>query len=118
MPFLVEIAGMTVAIYWFVIRTRNAANVATDLCDVANDVRRAIRLQQTLASAHNALTYNTIMSIFVTPEVGRSEPGRPAGRSDHWAATARAADRIHHFKADGSDQPTTAFSPDNNFAGW
>lgn len=43
MPFLIGIVGIAVAIYWFVIRTRNAANVATDLFDVANDVRLAAR---------------------------------------------------------------------------
>lgn len=43
MPFLIGLAGIAVAIYWFVIRTRNTANVATDLMDVANDVRLAAR---------------------------------------------------------------------------
>ena len=43
MPFLIGIVGFAIAIYWFVIRTRNAANVATDLIDVANDVRLAAR---------------------------------------------------------------------------
>jgi hypothetical protein len=43
MPFLIGLVGIAVAIYWFFVRSRNAANVATDLFDVANDVRLAAR---------------------------------------------------------------------------
>jgi hypothetical protein len=43
MPFLVGIFGIAFAFYWFVMRTKNAAHIATDLMDVANDVRLAAR---------------------------------------------------------------------------
>ncbi len=43
MPVLIAILGAAVAVYFFVIRARNAANMAGDLVDVANDVRLAAR---------------------------------------------------------------------------
>lgn len=43
MPILIAILGALVAVYFFVMRARNAANVAGDLIDVANDVRLAAR---------------------------------------------------------------------------
>lgn len=43
MPILIAIAGAALAFYFFVIRARNTADVATDLIDVANDVRLAAR---------------------------------------------------------------------------
>lgn len=43
MHILIAAAGIALAIYFFVIRTRNAANVASDVVDMANDVRLAAR---------------------------------------------------------------------------
>ena len=43
MPFIIAALGAAVAIYFFVIRARNAAHMATELADVANDVRLAAR---------------------------------------------------------------------------
>lgn len=43
MPFLIALIGAAGAIYFFVMRARNAADMATDLMDVANDVRLAAR---------------------------------------------------------------------------
>jgi hypothetical protein len=42
-PFLLGIVGIAAAVYFFVIRARNAANIATDVVDMANDVRLAAR---------------------------------------------------------------------------
>ncbi|WP_411891115.1 hypothetical protein [Yoonia sp. SDW83-1] len=43
MPILIAIIGAATAFYFFVIRARNAANIATDMMDMANDVRLAAR---------------------------------------------------------------------------
>jgi hypothetical protein len=43
MPFLLALVGIIVAAYVWASRARNAANVATDLADMANDVRLAAR---------------------------------------------------------------------------
>ena len=43
MPFLIALAGIAAAVYFFVIRARNAADVAHDVVDMANDVRLAAR---------------------------------------------------------------------------
>ena len=43
MPYLIAAAGALAAIYFFVIRARNAADVASELLDVAQDVRAAAR---------------------------------------------------------------------------
>ena len=43
MPYIIAALGLMAAVYFFVIRTRNAADMATDLLDVANDVRAAAR---------------------------------------------------------------------------
>lgn len=43
MPILVGLVGIAVAVYFFVIRARNAANIADDVLDMANDVRLAAR---------------------------------------------------------------------------
>ena len=43
MPFIVGIIAIAAAVYFFVVRARNAASIATELVDVANDVRLAAR---------------------------------------------------------------------------
>ena len=43
MPFLIAVIGVAVAAYIFIVRARNAAQIATELVDVANDVRLAAR---------------------------------------------------------------------------
>ncbi len=43
MPVLIALVGAAAAVFFFVLRARNAANAARDLADVANDVRRAAR---------------------------------------------------------------------------
>lgn len=43
MPVVIAILGALAAVYFFVIRTRNAANMAGEVLDVANDVRLAAR---------------------------------------------------------------------------
>ncbi len=43
MPFLIALAGVVAAAYFFVIRARNAAHMATELADVAADVQAAAR---------------------------------------------------------------------------
>ena len=43
MPFLIFAAGAVLAIYFFIIRARNAAGVATELVEMASDVRLAAR---------------------------------------------------------------------------
>ena len=43
MPVLIALAGLAVGVYFFLIRTRNAAHAAGDLLDMANDVRLAAR---------------------------------------------------------------------------
>lgn len=43
MPFLIALLGIAVAVYFFVIRARNAAHIADDLVDMANDARLAAR---------------------------------------------------------------------------
>jgi hypothetical protein len=42
-PVLIGLLGAAVALYFFVYRARNAAHVATDVLDMANDVRLAAR---------------------------------------------------------------------------
>ncbi len=43
MPILIAALGIAISVYVFVIRTRNAAHVATDLVDMASDVKAAAR---------------------------------------------------------------------------
>lgn len=43
MPILIALAGAAVAIYFFLIRTRNTVEAVKDLSEVANDVRLAAR---------------------------------------------------------------------------
>ncbi|MFK7752825.1 MAG: hypothetical protein AB8B51_09760 [Sedimentitalea sp.] len=43
MPILIAILGLATAIVFFVLRARNAAHAASDLADMANDVRLAAR---------------------------------------------------------------------------
>jgi hypothetical protein len=43
MPFIIALVGAAVAAYFFFYRARNAADVATDMLDLANDVRLAAR---------------------------------------------------------------------------
>lgn len=43
MPFIIAALGILAGVYFFVIRTRNAANMAGELLGVANDVRLAAR---------------------------------------------------------------------------
>ncbi|MEM1064840.1 MAG: hypothetical protein AAF771_12515 [Pseudomonadota bacterium] len=43
MHILIALAGAALAFYFFVIRARNAADVTTELMDVANDVKLAAR---------------------------------------------------------------------------
>jgi hypothetical protein len=43
MPILIAAIGILAAVYFFIIRARNAAGMATELMDVANDVRLAAR---------------------------------------------------------------------------
>ncbi len=43
MPFLIAIAGIAAAVYFFLIRARNTAHMAGELVDMANDVRLAAR---------------------------------------------------------------------------
>ncbi len=43
MPYLIALAGVIAAVYFFVIRARNAADMASELVDVAADVRSAAR---------------------------------------------------------------------------
>lgn len=43
MPFILGALGIVAAVYFYVIRARNAANMAGELMDVANDVRLAAR---------------------------------------------------------------------------
>lgn len=43
MPFIVAALGALAAVYFFVIRARNAAEMSNELLDVANDVRSAMR---------------------------------------------------------------------------
>lgn len=43
MPFFIALLGALAAGYYFWRRSRNAANIATELMDVANDVRLAAR---------------------------------------------------------------------------
>ncbi len=43
MHILIAIAGAAAAVYFFIIRARNSADVATDVLDMANDVRLAAR---------------------------------------------------------------------------
>ncbi|WP_208352436.1 hypothetical protein [Pseudaestuariivita rosea] len=43
MPFLIALAGAAVALYFFVLRSRNAANIAGDIFDAALDVKNAAR---------------------------------------------------------------------------
>lgn len=43
MPVLLALVGLVSAVFYFILRARNAANAATDLFDMANDVRLAAR---------------------------------------------------------------------------
>ncbi|MDQ2091508.1 hypothetical protein [Marimonas arenosa] len=43
MPVLLAVVGLCVAVLFFVVRARNAAGVASDLLDMAKDVRLAAR---------------------------------------------------------------------------
>lgn len=43
MHILIAAAGIAAAVYFFILRARNASEVATELMDVANDVRLAAR---------------------------------------------------------------------------
>lgn len=43
MPVLIALLGAAVALYFFVNRARSAATIATDVLDMANDVRLAAR---------------------------------------------------------------------------
>ncbi|WP_425070751.1 hypothetical protein [Sagittula sp. S175] len=43
MPFLIAALGVLAAVYFFIMRARNAAHLTTELMDVANDVRLAAR---------------------------------------------------------------------------
>jgi hypothetical protein len=43
MPFILALFGAAAAVYFFVIRTRNTANAAQDIVEIANDVRLAAR---------------------------------------------------------------------------
>lgn len=43
MPIIIALLGAAAAVAFFLIRARNAAHVATELIDVANDVRLAAR---------------------------------------------------------------------------
>jgi len=43
MPFIIAILGILGAVYFFVIRARNATRMAGELVDVANDIRLAAR---------------------------------------------------------------------------
>ncbi|NSX53624.1 hypothetical protein [Parasulfitobacter algicola] len=43
MPFLIALAGIAVAAYFFILRSRNAANIAGDILDAAVDVKNAAR---------------------------------------------------------------------------
>lgn len=43
MPILLAALGIAAAVYFYVIRARNAAHVATDLLDVAADIQAAAR---------------------------------------------------------------------------
>ncbi|WP_128910582.1 hypothetical protein [Tropicibacter alexandrii] len=43
MPFIIAAIGAIAAIYFFVIRARNAQHMATEVLDAANDVRLAAR---------------------------------------------------------------------------
>jgi hypothetical protein len=42
-PILIALLGAAVALYFFVYRARNAAHIASDVLDMANDVRLAAR---------------------------------------------------------------------------
>jgi hypothetical protein len=42
-PILIALVGAALALYYFVYRARNAANIAVDMVDMANDVRLAAR---------------------------------------------------------------------------
>ncbi len=42
-PILIAVVGAALALYFFVYRARNAANIAVDVVDMANDVRLAAR---------------------------------------------------------------------------
>ena len=43
MPVILAVVGVVTAVLFFVLRARNAAHAATDLIDMANDVRLAAR---------------------------------------------------------------------------
>lgn len=43
MPYLIALAGAAAAVYFFLIRARNAASMASELADVAADVQAAAR---------------------------------------------------------------------------
>ena len=43
MPILIALATIAVGVYFFVIRARNAAHIASDLADVAGDIAGAAR---------------------------------------------------------------------------
>lgn len=43
MPVLIALAGAAVAFYFLVLRARNGAHIATEIADMANDVRLAAR---------------------------------------------------------------------------
>lgn len=43
MPFLIAAIGILAGVYFFVIRARNAQHMATEVLDMANDVRLAAR---------------------------------------------------------------------------